>query len=299
VTELPTPARRAILTAQGIALGGALTLAAIAGAGAAQDATPAAECVPPAAAAGMSAMAAATPAADLVATPASEEVAARAQAAAENFVACWNAGDLGAALALVTPNLLQTSFGVADAQAAEAALPELGLGQIEIVEVGDANTYDDGRASIDVGYTRGDYQHVDARWFMVEHDGELMIDQEHLLPPSVEGDKAFISFSVADDESPVGFDQRSEIAPIDVVVLHGVNNGDSARFFTVHKLPAMDGTPMPGEMPEGGEVIGFLAIAPGEQEDLPLAGLEPGVYALTDSAVEGSVATLLIAEPAE
>jgi len=224
--------------------------------------------------------------------------AARARAAAENAVACFNAGDLGAFLSAVTPHFLQTSFGVADAKAAEAALPEINIGPIVVTEWGDVNTYENGTASIDVGYSWGDHQHVDARWYMVESDGQLLIDDEHLLPPDVEGDKAFISYSVADDAGPVGFDQRSEIAPIEVVVLHGTNNGESARFFMVYALPAMEGTPMPGEMPEGGKLIGFVAVAPGEQEDLALSGLEPGMYAVSDSAVEGSVAVLAIAEPA-
>ncbi len=296
---IPHPARRAILTAQAVIVSGALGLGAVAGVMAAPAAEDAA-CVPPAAAIDMSAMGAATPEAeaDLVATPASEDVTGRATAAVENFAACWNAGDLGAALALVTPHLLQSSFGVADAKAAEAALPELGLGQIEVLEIGNASTYDNGEASIDVGYKRGDHQHIDARWFMIEKDGQLLIDHEHLLPPDVEGDKAFVSFSVADDASPVGLDQRSEISTIPVLVLHGTNNGETTRVFTVQSLPAMEGTPMPGELPAGGTVIGAVAIAPGEQEDLALVGLESGMYALTDGAVEASVAVLTIAEPA-
>ncbi|MGI9252667.1 MAG: hypothetical protein ACR2J8_02895, partial [Thermomicrobiales bacterium] len=173
------------------------------------------------------------------------------------------------------------------------------LGQLAISEIGDVSTYENGEASIDVGYTRGDVQHIDGRWYMIEKDGQLLIDHEHLLPPDVEGDKAFISYSVADDESPVGFDQRSEIAPIPVLVLHGTNNGEKNRVFVVHALPAMEGTPMPGELPEGGKIIGLVAVGPGEQEDLALVGLEPGLYAISDGAVDGSVATLTIAEPAE
>ncbi|MGI9253191.1 MAG: hypothetical protein ACR2J8_05560, partial [Thermomicrobiales bacterium] len=93
MTALPSPARRAIVTVQGLALGSALIFGALATATAtATAAAPAAEdaaCVPPAAAMDMSAMSAATPEAeaDLIGAPASEEVAARAAAAAENFVA--------------------------------------------------------------------------------------------------------------------------------------------------------------------------------------------------------------------
>ncbi|MFM9108380.1 MAG: hypothetical protein ACKOWF_16970 [Chloroflexota bacterium] len=298
---IPSPARRAILSAQAIALGGALAIGAVASAAAAAAAAPVAQdaaCT--ALTVAMPEMAAATPEAeqDLVGTAASEEVTAAATAAAENAVACFNSGDLGAFLSTVTPNFLQTSFGVADAKAAEAALPELNIGAISEVELSNAYTYENGQVSIDAHYNWGDHQHVDGRWYMVEVDGQWLIDHEHLLPPDAEGDKAFVSYSVADDASPVGLDQRSEISTIPVLVLHGINNGESHRFFTVHALPAMEGTPMPGEMPEGGKAIGFVAIAPGEQEDLALVGLEPGLYAISDSAVEGSVALLTITEPA-
>lgn len=297
MTVLPTRARRAVLTAQGLALGGAMTLAAVFGASAAQEAA----CAPMAGPmeSAMQAAAAGTPVADLVGTPAAEDVTAAATAVVENFVACWNSGDLGGTLSLVTPNLLQTKFGVADAQAAEAALPELDLGPITPLEIGAVNTYDDGRVSIDVGYQVGDFAHVDGRWFLVEGEGGWLIDQEHLLPPDVEGDKAFVSFSIADDASPVAFDQRSDIAPIPVLVLHGINNGEERHVFHVVDLPDMEGTPMPGDLPEGGKVIGLLSIAPGDQEDLALVGLAEGVYAVVDPAVEGSVATISVATPAE
>jgi hypothetical protein len=296
---------RAVLTARGLAragaLAGAVGLAGLSGV-AAQEATPemgmmAGECRPAAATEMIAAEA--TPAADAVAemgaaTPASAEIAGRAQAAVENFVACWNAGDLGATLGLVTPNLLQTSFGVADAMAAEAALPELGLGPITLQEVGDVSVYDDGRASIDVGYQRGDFQHVDARWFMVERDGQLLIDQEQLLPIDVEGDKAFVSFSVADDASPVVLDQSTEVAAIPVLVLQAINNGAERHVFFVYPAAGDGATPAAGG---GAGAIGVVSVAPGEREEIALADLPAGAYDIVDPAVDGSTVTLTVTEP--
>lgn len=295
---------RAVLSVRGLALAGMLGAATVGGV-VAQDATPDAMAVActPAAATEMIA-AEASPASDAAAetgaaTPASEEVAGRAQAAGENFVACWNSGDLGATLGLVTPNLLQTSFGVADAMAAEAALPQLDLGPITLLEVGEASTYDDGRASIDVGYARGDHQHVDARWFLVERDGQLLIDEEQLRPVDVEGDKAFISFSVADDATPLVFDQSTEVASPPVLVLTAINNGAERHVFFVVALPAGEGTPMAGDLMDAGDAIGAVSVAPGDREDVALVALPIGSYAVVDPAVEGSAASMSVVAPAE
>lgn len=296
--------RRAVLSVRGLALAGMLGAATVSGV-AAQEATPDAMAVAcqPAAATEMIA-AEASPASDAAAetgaaTPASDDVAARAQAAVENFVACWNSGDLGATLGLVTPNLLQTSFGLADAMAAEAALPELDLGPITLLEVGDVATYDDGRASIDVGYARGDHQHVDARWFFVERDGQMLIDEEQLRLLDVEGDKAFISFSVADDAAPLAFDQSTEVASPPVLVLTAINNGAERHVFFVVALPAGEGTPVPGDLLADGTVIGAVAVAPGDREEMALVDLPVGAYAVVDPAVEGSAATMAVVPPAE
>ena len=307
------PLRRAVLTVQAVALGGALGLGGLGlGLAAAQDATPGTgACVPPAVgdtvgAEAMASPAAETVAAELAATPAGDEIVARAAAAVDNFVACWNSGDLGATLALVTPNLLQGCFGLADAQAAEAALPELDLGALTLLETGEVATYDDGRASIDVAYMRGDYQHVDARWFMVERDGELLIDQESLLPPRPEGDQAIVGYTIADDATPLAFDQFTEVGPSPVLVLSGVNNGAERHVVRLVRLAAAEAgaaTPVageevatvPAELVAVGTTVGLIALAPGAREELALVGMPAGAYALVDDAVEGSAAALTVA----
>jgi hypothetical protein len=307
-----TPLRRVVLTAQALALGGALGLGSL-GLGlataTAQEATPGSGgCVPPAAGVAAGAEAVATPAAaagELAATPASDEIAARAAAAVDNFVACWNSGDLGATLALVTPNLLQGSFGLADAQAAEAALPELDLGALTLLETGEVATYDDGRAAIEVSYQRGDYQHVDARWFMVERDGELLIDQEEFLLPRPEGDQAVVAYAIADDATAPAFVQFSEIPAPPVLVLNGANNGAERHVVRVVRLFAADGmaTPVaggeaaaaaPAELVAEGTTVGLIALEPGAREDMALVGLPEGTYALVDDAVGGDAATLTV-----
>lgn len=297
----PTPLRRVAA----LALGGALAVAAAAPAAAqgtpeAATASPAAgECV--VVEAGEMAMAA-SPAAEAggeeeyAATPAAADVADEAVAAATNLANCWNGGDLAGVLAQVTPNLLQTKFGVADGAAAEAALADMDLPLYTIVETGAVNTYDDGRASLDLTYRLGDHQYTEARWYMVRAGDALLIDEEELLLPRPEGDTTVIGFSVADDASPVAFDQSTEIAAAPATILSGTNNGAERHIFTVVRLEEGMGTPAAGERPQG-EFVGQVSIAPGATEDLALLDLEPGTYVLFDPAVAGSLATLTVTEP--
>jgi len=171
----PTPLRGAARTLGGLALGGVLALAGVAGVfaqgtpetGAGMMASPASgDCIAPDAdTTGLASPAA--DAADAMATPGDTALLDEAVAAATNLAICWNAGDLTGVLASVTPNLLQTKFNVADAAEAEEALAGMELPPYSILEVGEVNTYDDGRASLDIIYLLGDYQYVDARWYMV------------------------------------------------------------------------------------------------------------------------------------
>ena len=239
-----------------------------------------------------------TPEAAPAGTPVTDQaVTDAAMAAAKNLANCWNAGDLAAVQTLVTPNLLQTMIG--DAALASlmgmAELPKYGIVSLENVQ-----TYADGRASIDIVYELGRHQFTSARWYMVTADDALLIDQEELLLPQPEGDAAIISFSIKDDTTPVAFDQRSKIAPITVTTLVGINKGTERHVFQVVRLsPDFVGTPEVGAAPPAdAEFVGMLSLAPGEQQELALIGLEAATYVLFDPAVPGSTATLVVAAPA-
>ncbi len=243
-------------------------------------------------------------------TPVENAMADEAIAAAENFVNCWNAGEFEAALALVTPTFVEQRLNVDSPDEALELLEEEDQPQFTILARGNVLSYDDGRTSVDIIYLFGEHQYVEARWFMVTADEQLLIDQEAMLPPRPEGEtSAVISFSIAEDaeagttadENPVAFDQTSELTVADIVTLHGVNNGEERHIFTLVQFgddPTM-GTPAADEFdPTQGEFVGQLSLAGGEQGDMVLLSLQPGVYVLYDPAVEGSVAPLTIVEPA-
>ncbi|HEU0115271.1 MAG TPA: hypothetical protein VFQ80_11370 [Thermomicrobiales bacterium] len=323
--------RRGAEGAGALLLGGALTLSAIVGAaaqatpGSGTMASPAAgSCTTPTppmlpgapAATPMEAtsamQAAATPMAEApataapaetpvpLATPAEASTAQDAIAAATNIVNCFNSGDLDAFIATVTPNLLQEQFGASDPAAVKAAI-QAALGgqaqpQIAVVSTGDVNVYEGGNVSLDLVYTLGDYEYVNARWFMIPADRYLFLDHEQLLAPHPEGDSTIISYSIADDSTSVAFDQSTQIPQAPVTMLHGINNGAKQHIFQIVALPAGAATPTPGTTPQGA-FVGRVSLAPGAQEDLALVGLQPGTYVLYDTGVPGSMALLTITPP--
>ncbi|HEX5499971.1 MAG TPA: hypothetical protein VFX03_12125, partial [Thermomicrobiales bacterium] len=127
-------------------------------------------------------------------------------------------------------------------------------------------------------------------------DRYLFLDHEQLLQPNPEGDTTVISYSIADDSTSVIFDQSTQIPQAPVTLLHGTNNGAKRHIFQVVKLADGAATPAAGTTPQG-DFIGRISLAPGEQQDMALVGLEPGTYVLFDTGVPGSMATLTITPP--
>jgi hypothetical protein len=301
------------------ALAGMVALVGVAGVGA--QATPVATGIEASPAAGPCEAPEGTPqiAASPVASPVAADAAPAATpvddealiddavAAAENLANCWNAGDLDAVLGLVTPNLLQTKFGVADAEEAADVLGGMEeLPPYTILEVGDVQAYDDGRASLDLDYLLGDHQYTAARWYMVEADGQLLIDEEELLlpQPDVEA-SSVIGVLFADDESPVAFGEGAdeetggrEVALLPAIVLNADNTaGTERRFLSVVQVLDESATPTAGELPEG-EFVAQIGLAPGDQADVALVNLQPGTYAIGEPGGESIPLTITEADAA-
>lgn len=261
------------------------------------DCTPAENPDAAAAASPAASPAADDPASEPAGTPAAGADAETITAAVENVAFCYNAGDLEALLTLVTPNLLQDKFGTTDA----GALADAELLPYTVLSVSNVATYDDGRGSVDVVYLAGDYQYVSATWYLTEIDGQLLLDEEALQAAQPDGDTALVSFSVADDASPVAFDQFTEIGAQEVVILYGSNNGAEQHVFNLYLLSeesAATAVATPAAVaeafPDDVTFVGQVSLAPGERGDIALVAPAEGTYALVDPAVEGSAATLTI-----
>ena len=212
----------------------------------------------------------------------------QAVAAAENLANCWNAGDLEAVLGLVTPNLLQTKFGVASADEAATALSSMELPLYAIVSTGDVQTYDDGRASLDLDYMLGDHQFSSARWYMVDAGGQLLIDEEEFrLPqPDVEA-SSVIGMAFESDDSAVAYGEAADaetggrtVPAVEGLILNLANAGTENRILTVVRLGDDEtASPVAGPLPMG-DFVAMVHVSGGGQTDVALLNLEPGNYAV-------------------
>ncbi|MFM8593398.1 MAG: hypothetical protein ACKOCK_03290 [Chloroflexota bacterium] len=210
-----------------------------------------------------------------------------------NYVVCWNSDNVTAVVSMMSGPMISEVYGVSDPYEAMEAIGTIEL-PIHVITGDNVRMYEDGRASVDLAYESGEYGYVDARWFWVSDNGVWRLDEEVSLPPDVEGDKAFVSYSIADDTSPAVFDHRNAIAAPPVLVIHGVNNGAELHHIAVYQLSAVPGEGEALEtIPDDATLIGSLSILAGDQEDYALVGLPSGAYAVvSDSAAAHAVIEL-------
>jgi len=177
--------------------------------------------------------------------------------------------------------------------------------QITILAARNVQSYEDGRMSIDVVYLQGEYQYVDSTIFMaMNDDDELFLDEESYNLPQPDGDSTVVSLSIADDTTPIAFDQGADeetgnrtITPLEVINVFVANAGTEQHAVLVYTVEeGTVATPVAdGGVPEGNEFVGQLMLDPGEQATMALLNLPEGEYVIFDPAVEGSGVILAIA----
>lgn len=302
------------LTARGKAVGVAVAavLAMGLGSGAtvrAQDATPAAsptaaECDAP----GLDMTTAATPFASPEAEPSGAEAASPVAettpepedegtpaegadadeiiAAVQNIIACVNSGDAEGAVSLMTDNFIQSEFGATSQAEAVQALQGFSFGDVTVTN---PRTYDDGSVSADVAFMETKYHLAGWTLHMLQEDGYWKIDDQGLFTPEFEGDAAVVGVNLGETTADDGTTTYTiepnapTVAQSEVLVLHGINAGQVDHEIVVLRLPEgadpkglLDGSISESDV----EFIGQISLAPGEEGDMVLEGLEPGVYTL-------------------
>ncbi len=245
-------------------------------------------------------------------TPVEGDEADAAIAAFENFVHCSNAGDFESALTLVTDNFIETELGFADRDEAAEMMDEMAaemVPQFTILAARNVQSYEDDRLSVDAVYLQGEYQYVDSTIFLVMNDDdELFLDAESYNLPQPEGDSTVVGVSIADDTTPLAFDQAADeetgnrtITPFEVINIFVTNSGTEAHSILVLRTEeGAVGTPVAeGGVPEGDEFVGQLRLDPGEQATMALLNLPEGEYVIFDPAVEDSAVVLAVAAAEE
>lgn len=228
-----------------------------------------------------------------------------ANGAVANYVACWNAQNIDALVALSTPNYFGTYANNADA--AKAALAPLTTlkPMFTINSVANVQTYNDGRISAEVTGMLGQYQFVAERWYFTQSDGQWLLDQVDTLPTGPEGDTSIVGVVIDPTSKTPLAPNSTESAPFPVLDFHFQSSDKVGHAIWVVQLPAgAEGTPVAGgALPDGTTFIGLTTI-PGTPNpadlsngDIWLTNLGPGTYALTDLTNPAMFATFTVTAP--
>ncbi|MDQ3043828.1 MAG: hypothetical protein M3R06_01575 [Chloroflexota bacterium] len=225
----------------------------------------------------------------------------------ENFFNCFNNEDYASAVALLTANALMTDFGSDNPYDVIAEFEFFGaLVDFTLTSVDNVQMLDDGRLIADVTYLMQN-QPIAERNVLVEEDGYWKLDESYELPdPGTDLDSVAVGVQVSGPEDEYSFTLARETITVQpAVILHGLNAGTEDHEIAVLTLP--EGFNLEelfmGPPPEGLTFHGAIELAPGEEGDLVLEGLEPGVYTLVcffeteegvPHAAEGMVAELTI-----
>lgn len=218
-------------------------------------------------------------------TPADEATAASITEAVENYVACYNTGDLSKSIALETENYWMRNYGTTnpyDAIAQEEGGPPL---TAEIISISSPMTYPDGRVSAEIEVVLGAYWFIHEIMYFVQ-DGEYWkLDEEVELAPEPEGDTAVVGVALGSPDNEYSIVPNATAATESpVLIFHATNGGQEDHQLLVLRLP--EGADPMGLLDGslGFDQIQFIGgvfdVPPGEARDLALIDLEPGVYTL-------------------
>lgn len=239
-------------------------------------------------------------------TPADTVMAESVTTAVQNFANCWNEENWRAVAALGTPDFWQSYVGQENRYNALAELEDWGQysGKYTLESAENAEQQADGRVSIEGTYLRGDHFYSAARWYFVDEDGRLLLDEIELLVPELEGDTVLVGLTVDPTADPYLVWGQASIVQQAVVTVHVVNSDTVDHNVVIRRLSDDDAaaveaaTPVSGDATESAEFVAASHVEPGEQLDLYLVNLEPGTFVAYDGVDEDVVATITVAEPA-
>jgi uncharacterized cupredoxin-like copper-binding protein len=220
-------------------------------------------------------------------TPADPAAAGAAEAAVANLINCINTGDYLAAAALMTDNFIHNFIEVSTPYDVPATFAD--VQPVAVRSVGNAQTYADGRASVDVVYTglfNGPGAIGSERFFFAEEDGTDKLDYieaaplpEGALPGATVIDVQMVDFAFAVSAYTVPANMP--------VIFRTTNHSGSGSPHVNVVLTFAEG--MTAERLIKGEInleeastgfYGAVFLEPGQSGDLAFESLAPGTYFL-------------------
>jgi len=289
----------------------------------AADASPSADA--PAAATAMTDMAtpaAATPEAPApVGTPADAATGAEIIAAAQAIADCGNAGDYKGLVALLTPDMLQSTFGVTNPYDAVEAIHGQIFGNFVATN---SVTYDDGSVGVDTTYMQSQFQLYSEHWTLVKDGDYWKVNSIAPMSASTDLDTSVLGIALAGAKdaktgkmvysiTPATFDTAtgvSHVTEAPALSLHVTNIVDGAEDHELLLLQLPKGADPKGlldgsisEADAGVTYVGQVTVPAGKQQDMLLIGLPAGTYTMVafftgpdgvSHAMEGMIGTLIV-----
>lgn len=224
---------------------------------------------------------------EMVGTAAEGETADAILGAATDAFNCVAAGDFEGLAALMTTDFIMNMFGTDNPY--DAALFMEGTVWSDFTAT-NPMTYEDGSVSADVSYMSSPYQLSTERWHFVQDGDVWKINGLAYTASTTELDSAVVGATftetAADDGTITYAFELSRPAATEspALIFHLVNAGTEVHEFVMVQLP--EGADPAGLLDgsiaeEDVKFVGVIApLAPGEDADMTLIGLEPGVYTI-------------------
>lgn len=217
-----------------------------------------------------------------VGTPAEGDEGEEIIAAVENLIGCVNGGNTEGAAALLTTDYMMAEFGTGNPYDVVMFLEGFSFGE---VTVDNPQTYEDGSVSADIQYQGSQYQITKERWYLVDEDGTLKLNDDSLETPEFDGDTAVIGVLLGENEDGSYYitPAVTSVTESEGLILHGKNEGVEPHEIVAFALP--EGADPAGLLDgsiaeEDVEFYGQISLNPGEEGDLLLVGLPAGVMTL-------------------
>lgn len=218
-----------------------------------------------------------------IGTPAEDAQEEEIIGAVENVLSCLNSGNYEGVVALMTPNFLMQEFGTGNPYDVVMMLEGF---TFQVQTIDNALTYEDGRVSADFQYQETPYQVTAERWFLVDDGGTWKLDASTPIAAEIDVESStVVGVALGENEDGTYFitPNRDTIVQSEAIIFHGINGGAEPHEIVVLKLPEgvdpmglLDGSVTEADV----EFYGFIFLQPGEEGDLTLLGVEPGVLTL-------------------
>jgi len=219
-------------------------------------------------------------------TPADAAAGDPAEAAIQNIFNCINGGDYLAAASLLSNNFIQNFIEVPTVYDVPATFGD--VAPVDARSIGNAQTYEDGRVSVDVVYTglfNGPGQIAATRWTFVEEEGFFKVDEfediplpEGTLPGAIVIDVQMVDYAFALSEYTV---------PANTPVIFRTTNRSAIGAPHVNViLTYPEGTTSEGLIEGEADIesstgfLGAVFLLPGQTGDIGFESIEPGTYFL-------------------